>query len=123
MRKSTVLIAVFALLVQSFVFAEPARKLNNPEVLDRISREVVASHDQTSANRFDEREKTAWRSRHPIAFGSLVGLGIGFSIGLFIGITGEDTDAAGAALLFGAIGAGIGAFIGSFAEYRKTPAN
>ena len=116
MRKSTVLIAVLALLVQGIVFAAPARKLSDPDMLDRISREVVVSHDQTSANGFYEDER--WRSRHPIAFGSLVGLGAGFGIGLFIGISGDDTPAMGAALLFGAIGAGIGAFIGSFAEYR-----
>lgn len=83
--------------------------------MDRIARTVVQesqlhlSLDQKTSSKEDQ----SWRQRHPIAFGSLLGFGIGFGFVLVMA-TGGDTDVLLAGLFYGGIGAGIGALIGSF---------
>jgi hypothetical protein len=70
--------------------------------IDRIARAVVHDSqmhlldDHRSAN--DEGE--SWRQQHPIAFGSLVGFGIGFGFTVLIA-TGGDTNFPAAVLFFG----------------------
>lgn len=83
--------------------------------MDRIALAVVQdsqmhlSDDHKTTN--DEGE--SWRQQHPIGFGSLVGFGIGFGFTVLFA-TGGDTNFPAAVLIFGGIGAGVGALIGSF---------
>jgi hypothetical protein len=61
--------------------------------------------------------QSSWRSRHPSKFGALVGLGVGAVIGALESrngcwLNGEGTCAAFSALVFGGMGAGVGALVG-----------
>lgn len=115
------LVVLLVLLIQPVLFADEApfaKMITDSSEMDRISREVVEAADSNRSTLsvfiISEEEYVPWRKRHPIGFGSLVGLGIGFGTGTFLAGVGGDTNVACAGSLFGTIGAGIGALIGSF---------
>jgi hypothetical protein len=116
--RTLIVLLLFPLLVQGAVPAETLlpKRISDSQDMDRISREVVRISQFRSSAEFAKGGKDeAWRNRHPIAFGSLVGFGIGFGYAVFIAVAGGDTNLAVAgSLFFGGIGAGIGALIGSF---------
>lgn len=64
-----------------------------------------------SAQTQNRSQRRHWCSRHPIACGSLIGLGAGFALGV---ATNGDRDYAASAngLIYAGIGAGIGAATG-----------
>lgn len=111
----------FLIFVATLIFLDVfsteicANPIAEPANLDRIVNEVSESH-YLYAFKVDEssKEKPAWRKQHPTAFGALLGLGIGFGTGAVFAAAGGDTNVPMAGLLFGGIGAGIGALIGSF---------
>jgi hypothetical protein len=110
---------VLLLLAQSAIAgveSGPVR-ISEPSVIDRISREVTLNRISQKRYFAEEKENDSWRKKHPTAFGTLLGLGIGFGTGLAFGVALQDTEAIPSALVFGAVGAGIGALIGSFSEY------
>jgi hypothetical protein len=56
-----------------------------------------------------------WRNRHPVLFGTLVGLGVGFAGGIAIACSNENDVELPCVLAgpgWGAIGAGVGAAVG-----------
>ena len=65
-----------------------------------------------------EPQKRNWIGRHPVLFGSMVGLGGGFLIGYLPGDDGvfDDFTAEFNGLVLGGAGAGIGAMVGAFAK-------
>lgn len=117
MRKLNICFVISVLLIQSALASEiqTGKLISDSSEIDRIAREVVQdsqmhlSDDHKTAN--DEGE--SWRQRHPIGFGSLVGFGVGFGYCVLLA-TGGDLNFPYAVLIFGGMGAGIGALIGSF---------
>jgi hypothetical protein len=137
MRNFIVFCMIWSMLFCSGTFAAEAQgvhsspssqsqRICDTDVLDRITYETVIvqyqnrpelDYNRMQAALKDEKneENEKWMKRHPVLFGTLVGFGIGFSVGLASG-GGSDVSAAGMGLYFGAIGAGAGALIGSVAS-------
>ena len=114
--KSLGILLVIFILLNAFPAQTIASSISDPETLARITREVSKTHNHTYALQLDEtsQKKPAWRKQHPTAYGTLLGLGIGFGTGALFAAVGGDTNVAMAGMVFGAAGAGIGAVIGSF---------
>jgi len=66
----------------------------------------------------NDSEQNGWIKRHPVIFGTLVGFGSGFAIGLAGGDDGilYDMSGWGTGVILGGFGAGIGAIIGKIAS-------
>ncbi len=102
------------------------RKISDQDVIERISNETnqiwqnklqVAFSEKTRFNSMQSevRESRGWIRRHPTLFGTLLGFGAGFAIGISQG-DGDDFSAEGLGLLYGGVGAGIGALIANIAS-------
>ena len=114
--KSFCILLATVILLSAFSTEILASSISDPERLARITRELSRTRNQAYVFQVDEtsHEKPAWRKQHSTAFGALLGLGIGFGTGALFAGVGGDTNVAVAGLVFGAVGAGIGALIGSF---------
>jgi hypothetical protein len=117
MRTFNICFFISVLLIQSVLASEiqPRKSICDSTEMDRIAREVVQDSQMHLSNgpKTANDEGESWRQRHPIAFGSLVGFGVGFGYCVFLA-TGGDLNFPYAVLLLGGLGAGIGALIGSF---------
>jgi hypothetical protein len=116
MKTYNICFLISVLLIQSAFATEnqPRKSICDSSEMDRIALAVVQdSQLSTADNSKTSNKEESWRQRHPIGFGSLVGFGIGFGFVLLMA-TGGDTNVPLAGLFYGAIGAGIGALIGSF---------
>jgi len=100
------------------------KRISDPEDISRITSQTTQMEYRnqfqfSSANLLaasvDQKENRSWMKRHPVLFGTLVGFGVGFTVGVASG-GGSDVSAGGMGLYFGAIGAGAGALIGSVAS-------
>lgn len=99
-------------------------------VIDRISLQVsVVMYDNRDARAAfvyfaaqkdqQDQQKQGWIGRHPVLFGALAGFGAGFALGYPTGNSAARGDPSSdyltpeeKGLLFGGIGAGVGALIG-----------
>ena len=104
--------------------------ISDPPTIDRISRQVsVVAFQNTKAdkavlhfsttNNLQDRPEKGWIARHPVLFGTIVGFGAGFAVGYATGNDAARGDPSSdyltpeeKGLLFGGIGAGIGALVG-----------
>jgi hypothetical protein len=117
MKKFQICFVLSILLTQS-VFAselQPRKLIRDCNEMDRIALSVV-QNSQPNYDKAADKQHESWRQRHPIAFGSLVGFGVGFgSIVVLCAVSGtSDINLGMAGLFYGGIGAGVGALIGSF---------
>jgi hypothetical protein len=107
---------IISFLLTQSIFAsdiQTRRSICDSTEMDRIARAVVQDLQLREANEKKSIEEKSWRQRHPMAFGALLGFGIGFGFTVFAA-TGDETNFPIAVLFFGGIGAGIGVLIGSF---------
>ena len=117
MKTLNICFVISVLLIQSVLASEiqPKKSIRDSGEMDRIA-QVVVQNSEPNYEKAADKEHESWRQRHPVAFGSLVGFGVGFGSIVLIGTVGnaDDTNLALAGLFYGGIGAGIGALIGSF---------
>ena len=115
MKTMTICFIISTLFTQSIFASDIQRRksISDPAKMDRIAQSVVQDSQFRTEDDSSAKEQKAWRQRHPVGFGALVGFGIGLGYTLFLA-TGGDLNFPFALLVFGTAGAGIGAFIGSF---------
>ena len=99
-------------------------RISDVQTLERISREIETISREKErvamglAQEQSEEKESGWIKKHPVLFGTLIGLAGGAGIG-FVSTAGDDPfddrSAGGVALVYGGIGAGIGAAIGALA--------
>ena len=128
MKWTALVTCVLTLLVPATSFAQEFRSkdrlnselqtqlVNAPPLLEAALR--AAGEEGRSGVEFaQQREQRSWRSRHPVAFGSLVGAGGGSIVVpiAYLSATGGSDAEAGfpQAPVFAVVGAGIGAGVGA----------
>jgi hypothetical protein len=85
----------------------------------RVAREPFRLAPIPAAVRQQPARAQSWRGRHPVLFGALVGLGVGFAVQAVVipGASGGEPHSAYLPM-FGGIGAGVGSLVGLIVSRR-----
>lgn len=111
MRRTLAALIMFVLTAPATGLAQtPFAEESVRKVVDRDAARLSALAAVPQSQQTPER---SWRSRHPVLFGALLGLGIGVGVELAVipGASGGEPHSAYLPM-FGGVGAGIGALTG-----------
>lgn len=96
------------------IIQEPARPI--AYAIETFNYSVFQGPHNPSASS-QQPPTSRWRSRHPVAFGALVGASAGFGAGFVVGMTNDgifsDFTDTGNGVYLGVICSGIGALVGA----------
>ena len=132
MHKIPVALVISVLMVPTWGFAETgpgsggqdrassaiAIQLPAGRVRERVNREPLRAGAEPLFGQQPAPQRS-WRSRHPVLFGALVGVGAGLAVEAVVipGASGGEPHSAYLPM-FGGTGAGVGALIGLIASRR-----
>lgn len=130
MHKIAVGLMIFVLTIPTWGFAQTGPTSDDREptfstaiqlparsMRDRVDREQFRLAAVPPGARQQAAPQRSWRSRHPVLFGALVGLGGGLAVQAVVipGASGGEPHTAYLPM-FGGIGAGVGSLVGLIAS-------
>lgn len=119
---------MFQTLVLSESISQQDGSIHNAKTIARITTELALESGPlhtdeltvTVGQQLENNEaKQGWIKRHPVLFGTLIGIAGGAGIGFASGAgydPNDDLDVGARVLIYGGIGAGIGAGVGALAK-------